>query len=159
MKSFTNTFLSKARRDLNKLSQIADENTLRVQPTSKPTSLSICAKVIRPSRLEHSSQSTPFAPHPSPIEANHPLSVSKLISNRDLSEPQNFRVPSIFNSSQRCPQQVTNPYPCLQSVFKAIDFPLSKDLDDSLTNPSRRTLIPFHGDRFQLETTDRPWMI
>lgn len=122
MESFTNTFLSKARRDLNKLSQIADENTLRVQPTSKPTSLSICAKVIRASRLEHSSQSTPFAPHPSPTEANRPLSVSKLISNRDLSEPQNFRVPSIFNSSQCCPHQVTNPYPC-RNVFNPCSKP------------------------------------
>lgn len=109
VESFTNTFLSKAQRDLNKLNQITDENTFRAQPTSKPTSLSICAKVIRTSRLEHPTQSTPFAPHPSPTEANRPLSVSKLISNRDLSEPQNFRVPSIFNSSQRCPQKITNP--------------------------------------------------
>lgn len=120
MKSFTNTFFSKARRDLNKLNHITDENTLRAQPMSKPTSLSICAKVIRASRLEHPTQSTPFAPHPSP-RPTVPYPFPNWFPTEIYPSP---RI-SVFLpfSIRRCPQKVTNPcLPC-RNVFNPCSKP------------------------------------
>lgn len=123
MESFTNamdTFFSKARRDLNKLNQITDENTFRAQPTSKPTSLSICAKVIRASRLEHPTQSTPFAPHPSPRPT--PIRSQTDFQQRFIRAPE-FPCSFHFQFVSTLPTESNESLPPCRNVFNPCSKP------------------------------------